>query len=277
MTRVSQPDTSWCESRDKWAKIWFEKLSRFHGRKPQATWEFTADEVIAYLRDHVRRKTPAWKRLKIIQSLICYRRYVQSAPFDDLTFIRIKLEVLARNEKIKQATVKQSSDDAIEEIEDVVGHIDPREPDVIQNLRRAIRLRHDQLATERAYVSNVRAFMRSRGLKCQADFAAIGAADVESHLTDLAVDGNVAVSTQNRAFYALLYLFQHVLKREMGEVNAIRSNKGKQIPTVLSVAEIEQIYAHLRGVHLLIAKLLYGCGMRISEVMRVGERLGLRV
>ncbi len=105
----------------------------------------------------------------------------------------------------------------------------------------------------------------------QEDFAEIQATDVETHLTDLAVDGNVAPSTQNRAFYALLYLFQHVLKREMGEVEAIRSTKGKQIPTVLSVAEIKQIFADLRGVHLLIAKLLYGCGMRISEALRMKD------
>jgi integron integrase len=269
MSRVGQSVAVWRESRDKWAKIWFEKLSRFHGRKPQATWEFTADEVIAFLRDHLRRKTPAWKRLKIIESLICYRRYVQSAPFDDLTFIRVKLEELARAEQITTAKATESCEVARDDIEDVVGHIDPTEPDVIQNLRRTIRLRQDELSTERAYVANVRAFMRDRGLKCQEDFALVGAADVEAHLTDLAVDGNVAVSTQNRAFYALLYLFQHVLKREMGEVNAIRSSKGKQIPSVLSVDEIERIYSHLRGVHLLIAKLLYGCGMRISEALRL--------
>lgn len=269
MARVSQSEPTWHDQRDKWAKIWFEKLCRFRGRKPQATWEFTADDVITFLRAHVRRKTPAWKRLKIIQSLICYRRYVQAAPFDDLTFIRTKLEQLARAERVKEERLRDSGEYTAEDINDVVGHIDPTEPDIIQNLRRAIWGRQDELETERAYVSDVRAFMRDRGLKCQADFAAIGAADVEAHLTDLAVDGNVAPSTQNRSFYALLYLFQHVLKREMGEVEAIRSTKGKQIPTVLSVDEIEQIFAHLRGVHLLIAKLLYGCGMRIREALRL--------
>ncbi len=204
MAQVSHSNDTWHEQRDKWAKIWFEKLSRFHGRKPQATWEFTADDVIAFLRDRLRRKTPAWKRLKIIQSLICYRRYVQAAPFDDLTFIRTKLEDLARAEKIKEERLKGSGEHMADDIEDVVGHIDPSEPDIIQNLRRAIRGRQDTLETERAYVSNVKAFMQDRGLKCQADFAEIHATDVEAHLTDLAVDGNVAPSTQNRAFYALL-------------------------------------------------------------------------
>ena len=264
MAKVRQSESTWLESRDKWAKVWFEKLCRFHKRKPQPTWEFTADDAISFLRDHMRRKTPAWKRLKIIESLMCYRRYVQATGCGDLKPIQTKLEEIARAEKVKalQGT-------ATEEILDEVGHINPNEPDIIQNLRRTIRGRQDALETERAYVADVRAFMRDRGLTCQADFESIKADDVEAHLTDLAVDGNVAAATQDRAFYAILYLFEHVLKREMGEVNAIRSSKGKQIPTVLSTEEIEKIYSHLRGQHLLIAQLLYGCGMRISEALRL--------
>ena len=220
--------------------------------------------MIAFLRSHLQRGTPAWKRLKIIESLIWYRLEIQKGAADPLRFIQRKLDELARAEKRRAA-----GEDGAEDLQDEVGYIDPSEPDVIQNLRRAVRSRQDRYSTERAYVANVRAFMRERGLKCQADFDDIHAADVEEHLTDLAVDGNVAASTQNRAFYALLYLFQHVLKRELGEVNAVRASKGKQIPTVLSVQEIERIYAHLSGMHLLIAKLLYGCGMRISEALRL--------
>ncbi|WP_051058031.1 integron integrase [Rhodopirellula baltica] len=264
MTQAGYADGNWRQSQEKWSKIWFEKMCRFHGRKPRPTWEFSPEDAIAFLKDHVRRKTPAWKRLKIIESLMFYRRHVQAGSPDDLKFIRTKLQSLAREEKIKRMCQGEE-----EEIDDVVGHIDPREPDIIQNLRRATRLRHNKLETERAYVSNVRAFMRERGLRCQADFDQISAADVEDHLTNLAVDGDVAVSTQNRAFYALLYLFEHVLKRKMGEVNAIRASKGKQIPTVLSELEIGTIFSRLKGVHLVIAQLLYGSGMRISEALRL--------
>ena len=95
------------------------------------------------------------------------------------------------------AQERQSQDE--EPIEDVVGKINPREPDVIQALRRSLRLQGKAFNTERAYVQKIRAFMEDRGLKNQSDFESIGAADVESHLTDLAVDGNVAPSTQNQA------------------------------------------------------------------------------
>ncbi len=64
MGQLQQSETTWRESRDKWAKVWFGQMCRFHQRKPQPTWEFTADDAIAYLRDHVQRKTPTWKRQK---------------------------------------------------------------------------------------------------------------------------------------------------------------------------------------------------------------------
>ena len=80
--------------------------------------------------------------------------------------------------------------------------------------------------------------MADRGLKCLADFDRVHASDVEAHLTDLAVDGNVAPSTQNQAFHSLLKFFTLVLKREMGRIEAIRANKDSMAPTVMSPARL---------------------------------------
>jgi len=123
--------------------------------------------------------------------------------------------------------------------------------------------------TEKAYTGKVIAFMHDRGLKNLSDFAGIGAADVEAHLTDLAVDGDVAPTTQNQAFYALLFLFEHVLKRDIGKINALRSTKAPRIPSVMSKAEVVRVLAGLVGIYLVIGQLLYGCGMRISEALRL--------
>ena len=92
---------------------------------------------------------------------------------------------------------------------------------------------------------------------------------MEAHLTDLAVDGDVAPSTQDQAFYALLFLFEHVLKRDFGKINAIRSTKAARIPTVMSKSEVVRVLSLLSGVYLLIGQLLYGCGLRISECLRL--------
>lgn len=245
----------------KWAHIWFKKLASFHQHRDDPVWDFSADDVIAFCRHKRENCVPAWKRQAMVHGLIVYRKSVRKLTSDDLIPIHRKLGEVAALERARA--------DGVEDIEEIVGKIDSREADIIQQFRRKLRLLGKQYSTERAYVGKVKAFMAARGLKCLADFEGIGGSDVESHLTDLAVDGNVAPSTQNRAFHALLFLFEHVLKRDFGRIQAIRASKGKQIPTVLSVREIEPIFGHLRGVYLTIAKLLYGCGLRISEALRL--------
>ena len=111
--------------------------------------------------------------------------------------------------------------------------------------------------------------MKERHLTCLADFDSITERDVEDHLSNLAVDGNVAPSTQNQAFHALLKFFTLVLKRDMGRIEAIRATKGSFVPTVLDTEEVKSILDRMRGVYAVIAGLLYGCGMRISEAMRL--------
>ena len=238
-----------------------QSFARFHQHAGESNWAFSAEDVIAYSRHHLNNGMPAWKRLKMVQALMNFRRQIQKRPIDELVPIHRKLQEIVARERAKESGAGS--------IEEVVGKINPREPDVIQQYRRKLRLTGKKYATERAYVGKVKAFMRDRGLKCMDDFANIGGRDVEAHLTDLAVDGNVAPSTQNQAFHALLFLFEHVFQRDIGRIKAVRAGKGKQIPTVLSEPEVQRVLDQLHGVHLVIAQLLYGCGMRISEALRL--------
>lgn len=245
----------------KWARIWFQNLARFHNRLDDREWSFSADDVVAFCIYRRDRGVPAWKRLMMVRSLADYRTKILQRTAHDLKPLIVKLEELAALEQAEKADV--------EDIDEIVGKINPSEPDVLQLYRRKMRLLGKKYSTERAYVGKLKAFMRDRGLKCLEDFVSITGADVESHLTDMAVDGNVAPSTQNQAFHALLFLFEHVLKRDIGRIEATRASKGKQIPTVMSVSEVESVLARLHGVHRTIAKLLYGCGLRISEALRL--------
>ena len=167
-----------------------------------------------------------------------------------------------RSENI-QDDEKFEQDDEV--IADVVGKIDPREPDVIQASRRKLRLMRREFATEKAYVGKVRAFMTEFGLTTLADFESVDGNDVEAHLTDLAVDGNVAPSTQDQAYYALKFLFEHAMKRDFGKIDARRSNKSPQIPTVMSKSEVLAVLSCLTGIYLLIAQLLYGFGLAAAR------------
>ncbi len=247
-----------------WAKIWFQKLATFHGRNErtaQRDWTFTADDVIAFLKSKRDAGFPAWKRMKIIRGLMIYRRLILQQPDDDLVPLQEKMDQII--------TIERAQGAGYDTIEEAADRINPKEPDAIQRFRIALRRDGMRLATERSYVGKLKAFMADRALTCLADFEAIGEADVEAHLTDLAVDGDVAPSTQNAAFHALCKFFKLVLKRELGGIDAVRANKGKQIPTVMSTDEVSRVLDGLSGVHLVIAKLLYGCGMRISEAIRL--------
>lgn len=92
---------------------------------------------------------------------------------------------------------------------------------------------------------------------------------VESFLTNLAVKQNVAASTQNQAFNALVFLYGKVLKRPLEGINAARSRKEPRIPAVLSVKEVKKVLAKLSSTNALMVQLLYGGGLRISELVRL--------
>ena len=248
------------KDREFYARLWFSALAQFHQVNEPGNWQFTEQHVIDFLRSKLKQGMPSWKRLKIVEGLLWYRNHIRKTSTPRLEVIRATLQKRVHDEKLAQDDLP---------IEEVAGKINPREPDVIQLLRKTLRLHRKAVNTEKAYVSKVRAFMKERGLKSLADFDGIGAIDVESHLTDLAVDGGVAAPTQAQAFYGLLFLFEHVLKRDFGKIDAIRASSTNRIPTVLSREEVSQVFSQMNGMPVLIAQLLYGCGMRISECLRL--------
>jgi integron integrase len=98
----------------------------------------------------------------------------------------------------------------------------------------------------------------------------MGEREIEAFLTHLAVHQDVAASTQNQAFYALLFLYRDVLKIPLDEtIDAVRAKKPKRLPVVLTRDEVREIFAVMSGTHLLMAKLLYGCGLRLMECVRL--------
>jgi integrase len=89
-------------------------------------------------------------------------------------------------------------------------------------------------------------------------------------LSFLAVDKRVAASTQNQAFNALLFLFNHVLEKEFGKVEGVvRAKRRAYIPVVLSRKEVDRVIGHLGYPYGLAAKLLYGCGLRLFECLKL--------
>ena len=94
--------------------------------------------------------------------------------------------------------------------------------------------------------------------------------DVKKFLTNLAVKEKVSASSQNQAFNALLFFFRHVLKKEFGKTDGVvRAKRKPYIPVVLSREEVDRVIENLYYPYNLVAKLLYGRGLRLSECMKL--------
>lgn len=262
----------------KWAQIWFSKLCRFHRKPRGSSWQFSLDQVIAFLKSRVEMNDPAWKRVKMVEGLILFQKDIPKEQRTDLMFVLGKLKERAAMEKeqgrdsVGGRGVGLGADEPPEvsrSPEEIVGKIDPREAPLVQELRRKLRLAGRAPNTEAAYVKWIKRFLKSRGVSTREQCLAVDRKDVEAFLTDLVVDGNVANSTQNQAFYGIQFFFHSVLEKQIGDVDALRSSKPKLRPTVMSKNEVRSVFEQLSGRYAVIAQLMYGSGMRVSEVLRL--------
>jgi integron integrase len=134
-------------------------------------------------------------------------------------------------------------------------------------MQRQLRVRHYSLRTEEAYVGWVKRFIRFHAGRHPRE---LGAAEVRAFLESLAVEGNVSASTQNQALHGLLFLYAHVLERSLGEIGEFTpARRPKKLPVVLAREEVSRLLGALEGTHRLIAQLLYGCGLRLLEGLRL--------
>jgi integron integrase len=141
----------------------------------------------------------------------------------------------------------------------------PRPPRLLDQVRQVLRVRHYARSTEECYVQWITRFLRFHPRRHPRD---MGAAEVEQFLTHLAVHGQVSASTQNQAFHALLFLYQQVLEIDLGRLDAVRARRPKRLPVVLAAAEVAAVLEHVEGangVFRVMARLLYGCGLRLLE------------
>lgn len=140
-------------------------------------------------------------------------------------------------------------------------------PRLLDRLREAIRVRHYSIRTEEAYVQWVRRYIYFHGKRHPAD---LGEHHVNQFLSHLAVKGRVAASTQNQALCALVFLYRHVLEKELGEFGEIvRAKRPVRLPEVLTREETRQLMARLDGTYKLMAALMYGAGLRLMEAVRL--------
>jgi integron integrase len=140
-------------------------------------------------------------------------------------------------------------------------------PRLLEEVRRVIRACHHSLRTEEQYVHWVRSYVRFHRMRHPRD---MGAAEVEAYLTHLAADRHVAPATHRQALSALLFLYRKVLGLDLPWLAEIgRPRERRRLPVVLDTGEVLKLFAALPIEHVLVAQLLYGTGMRITEALRL--------
>jgi integron integrase len=137
---------------------------------------------------------------------------------------------------------------------------------LLDQLRDALRTQHYSYRTEKAYVDWARRFILFHNKHHPAE---MGVSEIRAFLQHLAVERKVAASTQNQALSALLFLYRRVLQVELEPIPLPAARRPEHLPTVLTRAEALAVIERLNGVHCLMAKLLYGSGLRLAECARL--------
>lgn len=143
----------------------------------------------------------------------------------------------------------------------------PKAPKLLDKVREVMRYHHYSMRSEESYIGWIKKYILFHRKKHPRQ---MGKDEIEAFLTHLAVDQNVAKATQNQAFNALLFLYEKTLHLPVREkIQAVRSTRKPNIPTVLSGDEIKKLFMVMDGTALLICKLMYGSGLRNIELLRL--------
>lgn len=143
----------------------------------------------------------------------------------------------------------------------------PSPPKLLDQVRDKIRTKHYSIRTETQYIQWIKRFIYFHGKRHPRE---MGAVEVEAFLSHLATEGNVSASTQNQALSALLFLYREVLGIVLPWMDTmVRAKKPQRLPSVLTRAEVAQVLERMEGTYGLMARLLYGTGMRLMECCRL--------
>jgi integron integrase len=138
---------------------------------------------------------------------------------------------------------------------------------LLEQVRDALRTKHYSFRTEQTYMEWIKRYIMFHGKRHPKE---MGAAEVQAYITYLATERQVAASTQNQALSAILFLYRYVLQMDLGlPANLVHAERPKRLPTVLNHPEAMLVIGKMSGVTQLMAKLLYGSGLRIMECLRL--------
>lgn len=149
---------------------------------------------------------------------------------------------------------------------DVPPPVSSQSPRFMDRLRTFIRARGMAYRTEKTYCAWTRRFIRFN--RYQSDNQ-LDAEHIQAFLNYLAVDQHCSINTQKTALNALVFLFREFLGQEIPDLSFRKATVRRKLPTVLSGSEVARVLMHLHGPHRLMVQMMYGCGLRVMEVVRL--------
>ncbi len=269
---ISQNDRTWFPK-------WLKRYQSFLNSPPDSDFNVDLETVKAFSRTLMNSGTPAWQRLQGVRAIEHYRNLVLELSEPDLAQIKIALQRASAtgepesvsgiqpdttSQTVPSAAVPTGSEPA-NVSGDIVPGIDPHEPIELQKTRRELRLQRYAYATEQAYVNWLVRFSKF----ADQDLSTASEPEIKEFLTELAVEGNVAISTQRQAMSALLFYYQKVLGRELEFLDVRLADKNRRLPVVLSQLEIGRLAECFSGRDQLLFGLMYGAGLRHKEARRM--------
>jgi site-specific recombinase XerD len=143
----------------------------------------------------------------------------------------------------------------------------PPKKRLLDQVRDRLRLKNYAYRTEKSYLYWIKQYILFHNKRHPNE---MGGPEIEQFLTHLATTKKVAASTQNQALSALLFLYREVLDLPLDlTFQSVQARRPKHLPTVISKAEVERVLRQKSGETLLMAQLLYGCGLRLMECLRL--------
>ena len=239
----------------------------------------TADDLTKYIKDMGRSgHLQDWQFRQLIQSLqilfteLLNLDWAQSFQWDDLILQSVSISdnhpTIARESEnidigsitngLLSKTYSNGSFNAIFK----------KYPYLVQSLVKEIRLRHYSIRTEHTYLDWFLRFVKFHSLKNPTELDHVA---ISEFLEYLVIKRQVSSSTQSQALNALIFFYKHVLHKEFTDaIEFTRSKKPRRLPVVLSTNEVKLLFKKMdHPTHRLMANLLYGCGMRLMECIRL--------
>ncbi|RZB30405.1 MAG: hypothetical protein SRB1_02685 [Desulfobacteraceae bacterium Eth-SRB1] len=138
---------------------------------------------------------------------------------------------------------------------------------IVEEMIKILRLKHRSMSTEKTYIGWLRVFYRFLN---GASPYEIDDSHVKDFLTYLAVERHVAQATQSQAFNAILFLYRHILDKDIQNLHeVIRARPKRRLPVVMTKQEVFKLFDNLNGTNLLMAQICYGCGLRLRECIKL--------